>query len=399
MRRFDIAERRARLARRHRLAPGSRADRPAEVADSLVALHGTDPATVHLSVLNRMRGGSLAATEDALYGERSLVRLLGMRRTVFVTTPDTAAVVQAACSRTVAARERRNLVRFVLDSGIDGAGPDAAAAEAWLARAEDVTLRALTARGEATAADLIADEPLLAARIVLSRGKSYEGRQSVASRLLAQLAAQGRVVRARPRGGWTSHQYRWAPMASWYPGGLPDLPAADAEARLARRWLRGYGPASPDDLQWWTGWTKTQTARALRAAAAVEVDLGDRPGVALPDDLEPEPPAGPWVALLSGLDPTPMGWRHRDWYLGPHAAQVFDTVGNAGPTVWCDGRVVGGWAQDAGGEVVHRLLEDVGAEATAALSAAAARLTTLLDGTRLHPRSRRPTPLEQSLAP
>src|SRR5690606_4404040 len=63
----------------------------------------------------------------------------------------------------------------------------------------------------------------------------------------------------------------------------------------------------------------------------------DLPG---PDDV----PLEGSVALLPALDPTTMGWAARDWYLGPHKAAVFDTIGNAGATVWWEGRIVGAWA-------------------------------------------------------
>jgi hypothetical protein len=81
-----------------------------------------------------------------------------------------------------------------------------------------------------------------------------------------------------------------------------------------------------------------------------------------------------------------MGWQARDWYLGPHRAQLFDRNGNAGPTVWVDGRVVGGWATDADGQVRTRQLEDVGREAAAAIDEEAARLTAWLDGVKVVPR-------------
>ena len=104
--------------------------------------------------------------------------------------------------------------------------------------------------------------------------------------------------------------------------------------------------------------------------------------------------ARPWVALLPALDPTVMGWAGRDWYLGPHRPALFDTNGNAGPTVWSDGRVVGGWAQRADGEVVVRFLEDAGAEARAAIEAEAARLGDWLGTVRITPRFRTPLELE-----
>ena len=47
---------------------------------------------------------------------------------------------------------------------------------------------------------------------------------------------------------------------------------------------------------------------------------------------------------------------------------------NIGPSVWCDGRIVGGWAQRPSGEVVFRLLEVLGRAAKAAIEQEADRL-------------------------
>jgi hypothetical protein len=103
------------------------------------------------------------------------------------------------------------------------------------------------------------------------------------------------------------------------------------------------------------------------------------------------------VALLPALDPTPMGWSRRAWYLGEHGPVLFDSTGNVGPTVWCDGRVVGGWAQRSDGEVHYRLLEDIGSQAASAVEAEAAALTGWLGPVRLAARARRRSPLEQQL--
>ncbi|WP_223772985.1 winged helix DNA-binding domain-containing protein [Streptomyces sp. 135] len=393
--RIGVAERRARLALRHRLTADTRADDPAEVARSLLALHGTDPSSVYVGAWARMRDGRVADVERALYEDRSVIRLMGMRRTVFVTSLDVAPVLQAACSRAVAARERRLLLGMLTESGV---AADAAGIAAWLAEAEEAALRALKERGEATAAELASDDPRLSTELVMARGKSYEDRQKLASRLLLLLAAEGHVVRGRPRGTWTSHQYRWAPLTDWFPGGLADWETQEAQFELARRWLRTFGPATANDLRWWTGWTKTQTKRALTELCPVEVDLDGVTGLLLPDDMEQTPPPEPWAALLPALDSTPMGWQNRGWFLGDHGPRLFDRNGNIGPSLWWNGRIVGGWAQDSRGEIVCRFLEDVGSDAQSAVRVEAERLAARLGGVRLTARTRGRTWLEEELA-
>lgn len=91
-----------------------------------------------------------------------------------------------------------------------------------------------------------------------------------------------------------------------------------------------------------------------------------------------------------------MGWFEREWYLGVHRSSLFDRNGNAGPTVWWQGKIVGGWAQRPDGEVVLRLLDDVGFDARKAIDREAGALQKWLDDVRVIPRFR--TPLERELS-
>jgi hypothetical protein len=92
-----------------------------------------------------------------------------------------------------------------------------------------------------------------------------------------------------------------------------------------------------------------------------------------------------------------MGWKHRDFCLGAHRERLYDVNGNAGPTVWADGRVVGGWAQRDEGEVVVQLLDDVGRQTAALIDERAAALTAMLGDVRLKARARGWTPVEREL--
>jgi hypothetical protein len=381
-------ERRARLALRQRLAGRARAGTPEEVAGALVALHGTDPATVYLAVGARLADPARTVEETgrALYEDRSLVRMHGMRHTVFVFPTALTAVVHASTGLAVAARERAALLQHMATAG----APDAA----WLKEVEESALAALARRGQATAAELAQDEPRLREQFVYAAGKSYEGVHTVSTRLLRVLGVEGRVVRGRPLGSWTSSRFRWA-LAPAH----ADLDTAEAQAELLGRWLAACGPATEADLKWWTGWRVTEVRRALSAIGAEPVALDEGTGYVAGGDADPVPgPEEPWAALLPGLDPTAMGWQQRDWYLAPELRpRLFDGSGNVGPTVWWDGRVVGGWAQRPDGEITWRILDEegIGREALAAIESEAERLSGWVGTTRITPRFR--TPLEKEL--
>ena len=376
---MSVDERRARLGRRHRLAPLERASDVVSAARSVVVLHATDPATVFLSVYARTLGVLPADIERTLYEDRTLVRMLGMRRTLFVVPLDLVPVVQAGCTQAIAARERRRLEQVIRDSGISTTpGP-------WLARASEAAMRAVDTRAEASTREVVSDVPMLAQPLRLGAGTRWETTQSAGARILPQLAMEGRLVRARPRGTWISGQHRWAPIAAWLDRPLDAIGPAEAQAKILGRWLAAFGPATELDLRWWTGWTAREARAALAAVAHAAVDLDGTAGLVLADDLEPVEPPEPWAALLPVLDPTTMGWKERDWYLGPHAPALFDRNGNAGSTVWWDGRVVGGWAQRRDGEIAFRLLEDVGADGVRAVESEAARLAAWLGDVRFAP--------------
>ena len=374
-----MAERRARLVLRHRLLPQARTDSAVEATRSVVVLHSTDAVTVFLSVHARTSNVRPADVERELYEERTLVRILGMRRTLFVVPRELVPVVYAACTRTIAVRERLRLERMIRDSGI------ATRPAAWLTRASTAAVRALETQGEAFTTDLTKAVPMLAKRLRFGAGTRFEATQSVGSRLLPQLAMERRIVRGRPRGTWINGQYRWVPMESWLGGAVEELEAEPAQAELLRHWLAAFGPATETDIRWWTGWTAREARAALAAVPHVSVDLDGAVGFVLAEDLEPTVRVEPSAALLPTLDPTTMGWKERDWYLGAHASVLFDSNGNAGPTVWWDGRVVGGWSQRRDGEIVFRLLEDVGGDAVRAVVAEAERVGEWLGDKRFTP--------------
>ena len=378
MRRIDVAERRARLSVRHRLVPSARATAVLDVVRSLVALHATDPVTVYLSTWARSRELGPAELEHALYEEKTLVRVLGMRRTLFVVPRDLVAVIHAACTRTIAARERKRLEGFLAASGIENP-------ERWLVRASTAALAALEARGEASTSELSSASPVLATRLRVGAGTRWEVTQSAAARLLPQLGMEGRVVRARPRGSWINGSHRWSTTRAWLGEELVELDAGIAQVELARRYLEAFGPVTEKDLRWWTGWTAREARAALAEIPHAVADLGGTDGLVLAEDLDVVQAPTPSAALLPTLDPTTMGWKDRDWYLGPHAETLFDRNGNAGPTVWWDGRVVGGWSQRRDGEIAFALLEDVGSDARRTVESEAERLQAWLGEARFRP--------------
>ncbi len=370
---IDDDERRARLAFRHRLLSRTRSDDLAAIADDLVALHSTDPATVFLSAMVRMAQPSVAAVEQALYVDRTLIRHHAMRRTLWVATPPAVRRMHATATVALVEPERKRTAAMLAANGV--ADP-----EAWLAKAERRVLADLRQHGPSTARAIGQRVPDLRHPLVLNPGKPYAGSQSAHTRVLTLLGFTGTILRARPS-SWVNGAYAYAAAEDWLPGGLGGAEPRTAARELADHWLRRFGPGTAADLQWWMGWTVRTTRQALADARAVEVTLSDGPGWVAVDD-EAAAPVEPWVAVLPGLDPTTMGWKQRAWYLPAAARESFDSTGNGGPTLWVDGRIVGAWAQTRDGQIHTHYFEPVPAPRRRELDDRIAEVRAMIGDTR-----------------
>jgi hypothetical protein len=372
MREITDDQRRARLAARHALA--TRAASVEAAVEQMVCLHATEPASVYLSVFARVEA-SRSDVDRALYEDRSVVKQLAMRRTLFAFPRDVLPSVWGSASARVAAQLRARLAKEVESNGLARHG------ERWVTEMTDAVLESLRVEGRATTAELRLRLPELARRLEMSPGKPYGGSFPIGPRLLSAVAASGRILRGANEGGWHLSRPRWTLTEDWLGEPRQHLDAAAGYRTLVERWLRTFGPGTEADLVWWLGATKAAVRQALSGLGAVEVALDTGVGYLLPDDLDDAPEPGPWAALLPVLDPTVMGWKQRGFYLADDdVARLFDTNGNAGSTAWWNGRVVGCWVQDPDAVVSVVLCQDVGSEGRRALEDEAARLTTWLDG-------------------
>ncbi len=343
----------------------------------MTALHATETSTPFLSLHARVRELTVADVEAVLYDERSLIRVMAMRRTLFIVPRDLLPAVAGSAGQRVAEAERRRLAKEAVEL-------DEQLGESWIETASAEIVEHLSGR-ELSMPDLRRELPNLGGTFAAAPGTKWSADVPTMSRLLTILTASAEIVRARNAGHWRISKPTYTSMATWLGGPMTPTETQSGYADVVRRWLWTFGPGTEADIVWWLGSTKSAVRKALADVDAVPVELDDGTAAwVLADDLtdlESPPQTEPWAALLPTLDPTTMGWRDRSFYLDPtHTPYLFDSVGNAGTTVWVNGRIVGCWVQDDKERVQLVLIEDVSRTARELLDVEVARLDDFLGG-------------------
>ena len=307
---------------RHHLTPDAAGQDPLGVARDLLGLHATDPFSPYLQVWARVRQFEQATLDRLLYDDPRLARVSGMRGTLFIEPADLLPLVFAATKRI----RMRGRDRYLEANGLTEER------YARLAEKVETTLvgRAMTARALRT--QLGVDRSLTA--------------------VMQLMSDEGRIIRWRPAGGRRDATSTYRVFGEALPGvDLTGWDEAEAISRLAELYVRHYGPATEEDLSWWSGLDR----RSLRAGLArlgpailtVGIaGLGDRYLV-----HHDEPATSGLrnevhgcVSFLPILDPYLMGYRDRLRFIDPrHYDYVFDRGGNSTSVILVDGRVAGVW--------------------------------------------------------
>ena len=353
------------------------------MADRLGLLHSTDPATPYLS-LHCRTAATPAEIDAAFHVDRTLLRHTTIRRTVFAMPGRVVPLAHGSFNAPLVAKLRQTLERWIADSPDTDEDP-----ATFLAATENAVIDALAAGG-LTGNQLADAVPALQVTFEPAPGKPYSRPQRITSKVVEILAAEARIARGRPTGAdFTSGAWTWELAAPWFDGGaVEEIDTATALAGLVSDHLAAFAPSTVTDLAWWTGLAKGKVNAALARLGAEEVTLDDGgTGFVLAEDplvVADADAADETVALLPGLDSTVMGWKQRSWYVDDRADHgVFDRNGNAGPTIWHGGRVVGVWTPLDDGAIALDVFDDIGTTARAAIDDEAERIREWLGDVRV----------------
>lgn len=127
----------------------------------------------------------------------------------------------------------------------------------------------------------------------------------------------------------------------------PQVQQQEALARLATRYLAGYGPATEGDFAAWCGLPLGQARTAFAAVHPTMVTVGGRMAYVLDDaDVNLSRDTPTQVRLLGHFDTYLLGYRSRELAVPKeHDRRIQAGGGFINPTVLVDGQAVGTWRQ------------------------------------------------------
>lgn len=330
----------------------------------LVALPADEAAAPFLALWARLANFQPDELLTELYQTRRLIKRPAMRNEPGLIAVDDYALLQVATQR----QRRRVFNTEFINWDIE------------LSEVEALGQKILEVMGtEPTTAEAIIEYlPQEAVREL--RQTSRGGRVSTMSNVtlaLRWLEANGQLVlsQATPPSDWREETPSYAPLSTWLPHlDLPtDLAEAEAQLPLARAYLAAFGPATEADISFWTGFSKSETQRAVNALTS-ETTLAMVDGIPgamllLKDQADAlrgtQPFAEPVINLLPADDPfvkAHKASRARLFTEPRWQRQIFSSSDRAKPAILVDGKIMGSWVWEKTGDqdkITWQLLADV----------------------------------------
>ncbi len=344
----------ARLRLRQQAIADPRFDTPADVVRWFGAMQAQDYQGALWAVGLRMRAATQATVERAI-ADRSIVRTWPMRGTLHLVAAEDVRWMQALLAPRVIDRDRARIER---DFGLDAA---------TLKRCRRIVGKALADGTPMTRSGLYAALDAGGIASAGQRGLHVTGR----------LAHEG-LLCLGPR---AERQPTFVLLDAWLPA-TPQKTRDEALAELARRYFGGHGPATAQDLAWWSGLT-VKDAQAGIALAHAHLVREDNAGIAYWRSSDAmEPAAVGSVHLLPPFDEYLVGYKDRSAALDPaFGREVIGINGLVNASIVVDGRVVGTWKRSVGKDAVTiapRLLAPTKRGGATAIKRAAARYGVFL---------------------
>jgi len=321
------------IAKQH-LTDDSKGDNILKITKDLCGLQATGTFEPYLYLFSRKKEFRKEDLDRELYETKSLLKVRGMRNTLFIVPKDDAPILNVATNEL---KENR-FEGFFTHSDFT--------------RKEYYDL-------ESKILETLKKESLIATDI-----KKRIGTDRNISIILSLMCDKLLLVRDKPPKGWKDRRNTYTLMKNSFPEmDFEYLEEIEAIQNLVLKYIKSYGPVTEQDITWWAGLTKTKVRRAIKniQPQIERISLFDEIHYIDKSDFESlnklSLPESPVINLLANLDPYLMGYKNRKRFINDDIYDfVFDRSGNATTTILLNGVVIGIWDFQVNPEPMVKIL-------------------------------------------
>ncbi|MFX1306945.1 MAG: DNA glycosylase AlkZ-like family protein [Promethearchaeota archaeon] len=308
---------------KNHLTEETKCDDLIQITEDLCGLHSTGLTTSYLSLFVRTNNFKKEHLEKELYISKTLGRIRGMRKTLFVQTKNMIPIVFAATISLI----EKTLEKYMEYHKIS------------LKEYQEISNQII---------NLLKGRELSTSAI-----KKELNSKRLIPEIIHLMCNYGILIRTKPIKDWKDRRNEYALFKDYFPTiNLEKVNQKEAIQYLIKKYVKTYGPVSENDISWWTGLTKSKIRDAIKnfedSLKKVKIisckgnflmDNSDMKELQKLTNLDKHT-----LSLLPELDPYPMGYKERERYIDIHNHnKIFDRSGNIAATIILDGIVIGVW--------------------------------------------------------
>lgn len=308
---------------KHHLTKDSKVDDIIQISKDLCGLHATGTIEPYLSLFARTNNFKREDLDNELYINKTMARIRGMRKTLFIEPREMIPIVHNAIRYTTIQRD----VKYLEYRGISNVEYE---------KLSNQILKLLYKNELAT-----------------SEIKKVLNSQKDIIAVISIMCDEMLLIRGKPLKSWKDRRIYYAPFKKYFPNiNLDEINETEAIEILVGKYIKNYGPVTVEDIVWWLGITKGKVNSALinlnDHIKKIKIKNLQYDYIINKSDLDTlsKIKEDPFqiVNILPGLDPYMMGYKNRERYVDyKYYEYIYDRSGNATTSIILNGYIIGIW--------------------------------------------------------
>ncbi len=320
---FNLAQVNHYVLKKHHLLNDSKVNDILQITDDICGLHATGTMEPYLTLFTRASNFKKEELENELYIKKTLGRIRGIRKTLFIHTKKMIPIIHSATKHLI----EKLFEKYLNYRGISSKDYKEVSRE----------ILKLLSQKEMSTSEI---------------RKALNSQKDIGA-IISIMCDEMAMIRTKPIKSWKDRRIRYTSFKDYFPKiNLNKYSEEEALKILVKKYLGSYGPLTENDIVWWTGIIKSKIRKALDQfrdeIATIKIFPLNHEFIILHTDIEKinnlTLTQDATVNFLPQLDPYLMGYKDRERYIEINNIEyVFDRSGNATSTILLDGRIIGIW--------------------------------------------------------